>query len=182
VALLGDQTTGLYEGIEFVGSRNRLVVGVSAAGSIFAADLHTLDSTGNSAPLVSTSPGIDCDHGVYDSIRDLFYTIDTADPGPARLEQLNLNDGTHLSRGALPSETMYDLAYSATLDAIFAVDSSNQNIYRSDGATPAAFSTIGAVSGDQVRGLAFVPEPSALVLLSMGAVGLCVYTWRRRKR
>ena len=182
VALLGDQTTGLFEGIEYIGSRNSLVVGVSAAGSIFAADLHTLDSDGNSAFLVSTSPGIDNDHGVYDSTRDFFYTIDTFDPGPAQLEQINLNDGTHVNRGALPSGTIYDLAYSATRDAIFAVDTSNNNIYRSDGAAPAAFSTIGAVSGDRVRGLAFVPEPSTLMLLSMGAVGLLAYVWRRRKR
>ncbi|HUT13651.1 MAG TPA: hypothetical protein VMY42_24400 [Thermoguttaceae bacterium] len=157
VAILGDQTTGLFEGIEFVGSRNGLVVGVCPPGSTVARNLYSLDPTGKSEFLVRTSPGIDNDHGVYDSTRDFFYTIDTAGSGPAQLVHINLNNGTHASHGELPSGTMYDLSYSAVLDAIFAVDESNKNIYRSDGATPAAFSTIGVVGGDRVRGLAFVP-------------------------
>ena len=41
---------------------------------------------------------------------------------------------------------------------------------------------ITAFEGFCVDNLSFVPEPSTLLLLSMGTVGLLLYAWRKRRR
>lgn len=187
LATLGDINSNFVEAVEYVDSRSGFVAGFATSGAN-AIQVRDISLDGSTSPIVTTA--LDNDGAVYDSQRDVFYTIDPN--GPAQLAQVSLSTGSHVNRGALPSGASFALAYSSELDAIFNRAGGNLNqLWRADaadaaGGTSVTFTNVGVIEGDLIRGLAFapnpVPEPSSIVLLGLGGVVLLGCGWRRKRK
>jgi hypothetical protein len=191
VTTAGTHLTGNpLEGFEYVNSQQSLVIsrGVSANISL-SEDLLKLALDGTKMPIVKT-PGHDNDTIVYDSTRDLFYGIDPNDPsGAEQFVRIDLMTGNRTSLGAIPMN-MGDVAYSASRDAIFGADFTNNQLYRitttNGGApiTPIAQMPVGTIAGSQVTGIAFavIPEPMTISLVGTASGFIVLGCFRIRRR
>jgi hypothetical protein len=185
-ATLGDPAVvGFYEALEFVNSLNSLVASRSSApGSALTDLLVRVNLDGSTSLLLSTV--LDNDYAVYDMTRDFFYTIDPNNVPGQQFFRVNLTTGSVLNLGVIPS-TLGEPAFSTDIDAIFALDFTNNNFYRlnlTNGGPPVTTALVGSIPGSQVTGIAFaptsvVPEPSTMVLF---ASALAVFgSYRARK-
>lgn len=190
IATLGNPASvGYYEAIDFVHSLNSLVASrATVLGSFVTNQLVKLNLDGTVNPLVNT--GLDNDHAAYDPTRDYFYTTDPNGTPGQQFFRVNLSNGTIINLGAI-IPTMGELAYSIVHDAIFAIDYTNNRLYRvqlTNGGAPFTITTVGTIPGNQLQGIAFasagiIPEPSTLVLFTSSVALLGPYcAWRRWKR
>jgi hypothetical protein len=176
---------GVFEGLEYVDALNSLVVVRSAPNNFSATQLNLLSPTGGLTSLVTLSPA-DNDTGVYDSRRNLYFTMDGNNVG--QLQRFNLPNGAATALGAIPLDTG-DAAYSSSRDAIYITNGANINrIVTTNGNSPITITNTGAVSGGAPRGVAFLatsaaPEPSAFALLgSVGGIACFARRVTRRGR
>lgn len=171
VALLAAGT--FFEGLEWVGSRNSLVV---THGSTQAtSSISMLSTTGALTPL--TSNARDNDYAVWDSLNDRFYVSDPN--GVAQLVLTDLNSGTNQNLGAV---SWGDAAYSAADNCIYAVQWNTSNLLRiqtTGGLSPITVTNLGAIGGDAPLGLAIIPAPGASTLAVVAAL---IASRRRRDR
>lgn len=177
-------SVGVFEGLEYVDALNSLVVVRSSPNNFSATQLNTLSPTGALNPLVTLNTS-DNDTGVYDSSRDLYFTLDGNNVG--QLERFSLPSGAATALGGIPADTG-DAAYSTSRDAIYITSAGNLNrIVTNNGNSPIGISNVGAISGGAPRGIAFIsvvaaPEPSALALVGgLGVPFLAGSCVRRRK-
>lgn len=172
---------GTFEAFEYVEALGSLVVSNGPPGDSISVDLFTLDSgSGALAPLSST--GIDNDWAVYDDDLDIFYVWDFNNGG--LFQRVDLGTGALTNLVALPFDYR-DGAFSGEDGGIFLYDLTDGSLVNADtnaGAGPVAFTNLGVIPGDQVRGLAFapVPEPAGAVALVLGAGLLLPFVRRRR--
>ncbi|MFT5423529.1 MAG: hypothetical protein ACI89L_001309 [Phycisphaerales bacterium] len=172
-AFLGDSATaGFFESLEYVDSQSSLVVssGLTVADGTYSQAFYTMASDGTRSFL--SANGRDNDYAVYDSTRDVFYSIDPN--GVGQLTAVDLNTGTNIDVGSI-DPGFAALAYSESDDAIYSYDIWSQQLVRVDsfrGVDPLTITDLGLVLAEgDLQGLAFVvPSPATVVMLGVGGL------------
>ena len=169
----GFSSGGGFEAIEYVDSLNSLVVSANLPNHGLSQQLLKISGSGLTSPILVT--GLDNDSAVYDSINDLFYTVDPN--GAGQLVNVNLNSGVVSNLGSIP--LIQDMAFWQFDASIYSISVYTNQLYRiqtQNGLAPISVDLVGTVSGDEIRGLAFaphaVPEPNILLLLTTGLLTL----------
>jgi len=181
-ALPNPSNSFIYEGTEFVGgTRNQVVMSqapsTGAQAGISSQIFNVNPDTGLFTPI--TFNGRDNDFFVWDSKRDRFYATDPNGSVNNTIYQVNLVTGASTDFIPVVQGTTAgpgDLAYSTTLDSIFATDFGANVFWRINlnaSGNPATLLNLGTVPGQHISSIAFapaVPEPSSLAVLALIAV------------
>lgn len=144
-------------------------------------NLYLIDKTTGVGTIVG-STGLDSLSSLAINSSNEAFVADTSIPGVlngGNLYKIDLSTGGVIATVGDMGHGMTSMAFDNN-DNLFGIGLSHDVLYRIDTSTAVA-TPIGNVTYRDVRGLAWVPEPSTLVLLCMGAVGLLVYFLRRRK-
>lgn len=154
-----------FESLEYVGSLQSLVV--SRGPTTSSGSFLLLSPTGEIASLCSN--GRDNDYTVFDSTRDLFYTIDPNGHGEL---VLNGVPSCVLADLGQLGAVIADMAYDQSDDAIYANDYAMNRLHRlstTNGGAPFARTALGVIGTSTVRGLATIP-PNCLADLNADGV------------
>jgi hypothetical protein len=168
----------LWDSFEFVGgARNQLVVSRGANSgpqmSVTAQFTAVNPDTGVTVPIVNNAR--DNDYSVWDSRRNRFYAWDPNNSTTPVIYEVNLLTGAntnYINVFQSATDGPGEGAYHPGLDAIFTVDfnGADPDFWRINfnaSGNPATLTRVGAISGDHVFAIAFVPEPASLALLSL---------------
>lgn len=155
LATLHNIANGAEDALEYIDSRGNLFITRARSLSPHSIEAYEMDLTGTQTPIVTLNVP-DNDAAIYDSVRDILYTIDANNVG--RLMQIDLTTGIGAPRGPLPSANPLEGAYSFELDQIFIRDGATNALYVSN-ADPnhINFHNRGAINAAPVLGIAFVP-------------------------
>lgn len=159
-----------YEALEWVGSKNSLVV--SQGPTPGTVTLSTLSFAGAVNPLVTNNR--DNDYSVWDSVRDIFYVNDPN--GVAQFVRTSLSGPSNTNLGAV---AIGDPAYSAASDCFYATNWQTNTLLKivTDGVSAIVVTNLGTIGGAPVAGMAIIPTPATTVL-ALGALSL----FRRARR
>lgn len=171
---------GYFESLDYVESQSSLVASKyeSHWDPCGTDGLCRLAPDGSVTPLVLTS--LDNEFGVYDPVRDIFYTTDPN--GARQLQRVDLLTGVATSLGQIPYE-LGEMAYSSSEDELYAVNDYDANtLYRittAGGSGPISVTAVGTTSVWHVMGIAFVPESDLFYRLEVRQVGpsQAMLTW-----
>lgn len=150
-------------------SHDRTGVVNPLTGMVTDSQAHGVDIDGLGTTLGGQMIAVDGTHGTPNNHFD-YFTIERDPPGATLLGDIWFAGGTG------------DFAFSPV--GSFGLDSVYTQLVEYDfEGPPTIVQTIPlSPSGHNLRGLAYIPEPSALILLVTAALGLLACGWRRRRR
>jgi hypothetical protein len=177
------------DGLEYVaGSTNSLILFKSLANNFYGSELNTVNPiTGAiTATGVSTGSETDNDYGVYDSLRNKYYTMDD--------NHFSIRGINTLTGSITPYSTLNlhygDGAYSASLDQILHTGETGTNLYQINPVSLSSPTLIGSFgAGKEIIGIAVgpsagvaAPEPGTLALIAIGGMGFVSRLRLRRRK
>jgi len=181
LVVLGNESnaTNVYEGITYISPINATVVTFGDSGSAVTNQFKTIDpNTGSTSSLVNNT--VDNDYIAYDPNADTIYSLDlNFNTGRTDLIHVDRTTGANTDLGDV-SFNQRNIAVDPDTGLLFSVNRSNNHLIRMDvDLANSTFSEtdLGLLAGNDVGALTFIPEPTSLALLGLGALAML----RRRR-